>query len=116
MTSSPGRLPREDSRPVDCPAMERLSEFTAGAPGSAILLAAIVVASLVGLFVMPAVIERNTYWLVRNREYWTLVGSGFVHADLMQNASVCNGLACAIGGRLRRYAYSASASSRTTRV
>jgi membrane associated rhomboid family serine protease len=65
--------------------MEKLAAFSGGAPGAALLLAAIVIASLVGLFAAPPVIERNLfrpYWLVSRREYWTLVSSGFIHADL----------------------------------
>jgi membrane associated rhomboid family serine protease len=44
-----------------------------------------IVASLVGLYVQPMVIERSLfrpYWLLRKRQYSTLVTSGFVHADL----------------------------------
>jgi membrane associated rhomboid family serine protease len=49
------------------------------------VLLAIVVASLLGLLAGPALIERSVlrpYWLVPRKEYWTLVSSGFVHADL----------------------------------
>ena len=52
---------------------------------AALLLAAIVIASLVGLFAAPALIERSLfrpYWLLPRREYSTLVTSAFVHADL----------------------------------
>ena len=65
--------------------MEKLAALSSGAPGSALLLAAIVIASLAGLFAAPAMIEKNLfrpYWLVPRREYWTLVSSGFLHADL----------------------------------
>jgi len=65
--------------------MELLIAWTAGAPGSAFLLATMVAVSLLGLFVAPRVIERSLfrpYWLVRNSEYATLISSGFVHADL----------------------------------
>lgn len=44
-----------------------------------------VVASLAGLFVAPSVIERSLfrpYFFLRNRQYDTIVTSGFVHADL----------------------------------
>jgi membrane associated rhomboid family serine protease len=54
-------------------------------PGSTLLLAAIVVTSLVGLYAAPAFVERNLfrpYWLLREREYRTLVTSAFIHADL----------------------------------
>ena len=54
-------------------------------PGATLLLAAIVIASLVGLFVAPSIIERNLFrphWLVPQRQYLTLITSGFLHADL----------------------------------
>lgn len=44
-----------------------------------------IVASVVGLYVRPTVIERSLfrpYWLRRKRQYSTLVTSGLVHADL----------------------------------
>lgn len=44
-----------------------------------------VVASLAGLFFAPSVIERSLfrpYFFLRNRQYDTIVTSGFVHADL----------------------------------
>jgi membrane associated rhomboid family serine protease len=44
-----------------------------------------IVASLVGLFVAPNVIQRSLfrpYFFLRNRQYDTIVTSGFVHADL----------------------------------
>ena len=65
--------------------MDRLSMLANGAPASALLLAAIVVASLIGLFIAPAVIERSLFrphWLLPRGEWWTPVTSGFVHADL----------------------------------
>jgi membrane associated rhomboid family serine protease len=46
---------------------------------------ATIVASLAGLFVAPKVIERSLfrpYYFLRNRQYDTIVTSGFVHADL----------------------------------
>ena len=55
-----------------------------GAPGAALLLLAMVVASLAGL-AMPALIERGVFrphWLLPRREYATLVSSAFLHADL----------------------------------
>ena len=64
--------------------MERLTTLSNGAPGAALLLGAMVIASLAGL-AMPSLIERGVfrpYWLVPRREYWTLVSSGFLHADL----------------------------------
>ncbi len=54
-------------------------------PGAGSTLALILVLSLAGLFVSPALIERclfRPYWFLRRREYSTLVLSGFVHADL----------------------------------
>lgn len=65
--------------------MDLLLRLSAGAPASALLLAAFVVVSLIGLYANPALIERNLlrpYRLVPHREYTTLVTSGFVHADL----------------------------------
>jgi len=52
---------------------------------AALLLAAMLIASLIGLFAAPALIERSLfrpYWLLPRREYSTLVTSAFVHADL----------------------------------
>lgn len=54
-------------------------------PVSTLLLALIVITSAVGLWRAPWLVERSLfrpYWLVRRREYATLVTSGFVHADL----------------------------------
>ncbi|MEO8155934.1 MAG: rhomboid family intramembrane serine protease [Rhizobacter sp.] len=54
-------------------------------PGASLLLAAMVIASLVGLFVSPPLIERNLFrphWLIPQRQYATLVTSAFLHADL----------------------------------
>lgn len=54
-------------------------------PAASLLLAAIVLASLIGLFAAPAMIERSLfrpYWLVSRREYATPITSAFVHADL----------------------------------
>jgi membrane associated rhomboid family serine protease len=65
--------------------MDPLLRLTAGAPACALLLAAIVVVSLLGLFVAPALIERHMlrpHGLVQRGEYVTLVTSGFIHADL----------------------------------
>lgn len=65
--------------------METLRALSGGAPASLALLAVIVIASLVGLFVAPSMVERNLlrpYWLVRRHQYATLVTSGFLHADL----------------------------------
>lgn len=65
--------------------MEKLAALTGEVPGATLLLGAIVLASLIGLFVAPSVIERSLFrpfWLVSRREYSTLITSGFVHADL----------------------------------
>ena len=50
-----------------------------------LIFAATIVASLLALYAAPALLERclfRPYWLVRQRQYDTLVTSGFVHADL----------------------------------
>jgi membrane associated rhomboid family serine protease len=42
--------------------------------------------SLMGLYASPKIIDRNLfrpYWLLRRKQYDTVVTSGFVHADLM---------------------------------
>lgn len=65
--------------------MDRIAAVSAGAPAAALLLAAIAIVSVIGLGVAPALVERSLfrpYWLLRRREYATLVTSGFVHADL----------------------------------
>ena len=65
--------------------MEKLAAFATAAPGASLLLAAIVLASLVGLWAAPAMIERNLFrpfWLVPRRQYPTLITSAFLHADL----------------------------------
>ncbi|MFT3957260.1 MAG: rhomboid family intramembrane serine protease [Piscinibacter sp.] len=59
--------------------------FLSGAPAATLLLATIVVVSLLGLNGRPQLIERNLlrpHGLVERREWFTLVTSGFVHADL----------------------------------
>jgi membrane associated rhomboid family serine protease len=65
--------------------MNDLQALLNDTPGAALLLAAMLVASLIGLFKAPLMVERNLfrpYWLVPRREYLTLVTSGFLHADL----------------------------------
>lgn len=50
-----------------------------------LIFAATLVASLLALYASPRLLERcifRPYWLVRRRQYETLVTSGFVHADL----------------------------------
>jgi membrane associated rhomboid family serine protease len=56
-----------------------------GAPGATLLLATMVVASLVGLFVAPQWLDRNLFrphWLLPRRQYLTPITSAFLHADL----------------------------------
>ena len=65
--------------------MERLFALNPGAPGSVLLLLAIVVASVIALLGGQALLERcvfRPYWLVPRREYGRLLSSGFVHADV----------------------------------
>ena len=50
-----------------------------------VIFIATLVASLVGLYARPQLIERSLfrpYWFLRRRQYVTAVTSGFVHADL----------------------------------
>ena len=52
---------------------------------AAIILGATVIVSLLGLWAVPSLIERNLFrpfWFLPRRQYWTAVTSGFVHADL----------------------------------
>jgi membrane associated rhomboid family serine protease len=54
-------------------------------PGATLLLGTLVITSLIGLFAAPSMIERNLFrphWLVPQRQYPTLITSGFLHADL----------------------------------
>ena len=56
-----------------------------GSPAAALLLAAIMLAGLIGLLAAPSMVERNMFrphWLVPRRQYSTLITSGFIHADL----------------------------------
>lgn len=65
--------------------MNALDTLASGAHASAVLLAAILVASLIGLYRAPSLIERSLlrpHWLLPRREWWTPVTSAFVHADL----------------------------------
>ena len=65
--------------------MEKLVTLTSAAPGATLLLAAILLASLIGLFAAPAMVERNLlrpFHLVSRRQYSTLITSAFLHADL----------------------------------
>jgi len=50
-----------------------------------VIFVATLIASLVGLYAKPQVIERSLfrpYWFLRRKQYDTIVASGFVHADL----------------------------------
>ena len=65
--------------------MEELSALASASPGALLLLTTIVIASLIGLFVAPSMVERNLFrpfWLVSRRQYPTLITSAFLHADL----------------------------------
>ncbi len=65
--------------------MTWLESISRGAPVSAALPAAIIVASLAGLMWRPALVEKSLfrpYWVARRSEYATLLTSGFMHADL----------------------------------
>jgi membrane associated rhomboid family serine protease len=53
---------------------------------AAAILLLTVTGSLLGLTLVPQLIRWNLfrpYWFLRRREYWTLLGCGFVHADLL---------------------------------
>jgi membrane associated rhomboid family serine protease len=59
--------------------------FLSGAPAATLLLAIIAVVSLLALNGRPQIIERHLlrpYHLVPQRQWHTLVTSGFIHADL----------------------------------
>jgi membrane associated rhomboid family serine protease len=52
---------------------------------AALILAVTLLVSLLGLWRLPAIIERSLFrpfWFLPRRQYWTAIGSGFVHADL----------------------------------
>ena len=62
-----------------------MNEMLAQTPASTILLGAIVLVSLAGLFAAPSIVERSLFrphWLLPRREYATLVTNAFVHGDL----------------------------------
>ena len=66
--------------------LNTLTTLAAVAPASLLLLVAIVLTSLVGLFAAPRLIDRSLfrpYFLVPRRQYATLVTSAFMHADVM---------------------------------
>ena len=65
--------------------MNWIFNASTGAPAAAILLAVILVVSVLGLYVVPQVVDRcmlRPFDLARSGRYHTLVTSGFVHADL----------------------------------
>jgi membrane associated rhomboid family serine protease len=53
-------------------------------PASLTILGAILIVSALALWVFPGITERNLlrpYWLLRRRQYDTIVTSGFIHGD-----------------------------------
>jgi membrane associated rhomboid family serine protease len=65
--------------------MDDLIALTHGTPAAALLLAVMVLASLLGLFAVPSIIERSLFRphaLLPRRQYLTLVTSAFIHADV----------------------------------
>ncbi len=65
--------------------MNDLLPLLGASPGTTVLMLAAVGASLFGLFVSPALIERNLFrphWVFRQRQYATLFTSAFLHADI----------------------------------
>jgi len=53
-------------------------------PGSVLILGAILLMSALALWVAPAIKERNLlrpYWLLRRKQYDTIITSGFIHGD-----------------------------------
>ncbi len=62
-----------------------MTNFSSDNPAAILLLAAIAIVSLLGLYTAPAIIRKavfRPYWLVRNSEYSRLISSGFVHANI----------------------------------
>ena len=65
--------------------MGNLVALTGAAPGATLPLAAIVLASLIGLYRAPSLIDLSLFrpfWLVSRRGCSTLIASGVVRADL----------------------------------
>src|SRR5579872_4526095 len=59
---------------------------------AALILGVTVVVSLLGLFARPEIIAHNLfrpYWLLRRRQYWTLLTNGLVHANVAHLAFNC---------------------------
>ena len=56
-----------------------------GQSGATIIFAATLIASLLGLFASPNVIDLGLfrpYWFIRSNQFHTIITSGFIHADL----------------------------------
>jgi membrane associated rhomboid family serine protease len=54
-------------------------------PASLAILVVIVAFSALALWVAPKILERNLlrpYWMLKQRDYGTLITSGFIHADV----------------------------------
>jgi len=54
-------------------------------PAATAILALTIAISLLGLYRVPAIIERGLfrpYWFLRAKRYETIITSGFIHADL----------------------------------
>jgi membrane associated rhomboid family serine protease len=59
--------------------------FDLSQPGASLVFAVTTAVSLLGMYRAPGIVERSLfrpYAFVRNRQYATIVSSGFVHADL----------------------------------
>lgn len=59
--------------------------FNNAGPGALTIFALTIILSLIGLFAAPWLVDRclfRPYWYLRNRQYDTVVLSGFVHADM----------------------------------
>jgi len=59
--------------------------FDLALPGASVVFAVTIAVSLLGMYRAPVIIERSLfrpYAFLRNRQYGTIVSSGFVHADL----------------------------------
>lgn len=66
--------------------MNELQALLNDTPAAALILAAMVAASLFGLFKAPGMVERNLFRphaLIPHNQWHTLVTSGFLHADVM---------------------------------
>jgi len=59
--------------------------FDLAQPGASVVFAVTIAVSLLGMYRAPGIIERSLfrpYAFLRNRQYGTIISSGFVHADL----------------------------------